>query len=170
MYKKIFPVVAGLLLCFTTAHAGKGAPDFESYEWTLINEEAQWAPRAGLQVVSLRNRFYLMGGRTPRPPTFPPIPGDSDIWGDVWKSNDKGASWQQILETDDAQHWPARAYFQAVTNGRYMYVLGGQNFKLEQNNCPPAVPGCPPFVSSSDFFNDVWRSRDGVHWKALHAQ
>jgi hypothetical protein len=62
MYKKIFPVVAGLLLCFTVANAGKGAPDFVSYEWTLINEEARWAPRAGLQVVSLENRFYLMGG------------------------------------------------------------------------------------------------------------
>jgi len=108
-----------------------------------------------------------MGGKTQRPPGFPPIPGDSDIWGDVWAGNDKGASWQQLLETDDAQHWPARAYFQAVTKGRYMYVLGGQNFKLEKNNCPPFVPVCPPFVSSSDFFNDVWRSREGVHWKQM---
>jgi hypothetical protein len=71
MYKKIFPVVAGLLLCFTAAHAVKGAPDFESYGWMLINEEARWAPRAGLQVISLRNRFYLMGGRTnTAPPGF----------------------------------------------------------------------------------------------------
>ena len=167
MYKKILPVVAGLLFCFTAANAGKGATDFESYEWTLTNEEARWAPRAGLQVVNLRNRFYLMGGRTPRPPGFPPIPGDSVIWGDVWMSDDKGSSWQQLLETDDAQHWPARAYFQAVTKGGYMYVLGGQNFQLEQNNCPPFVADCPPFVSSSDFFNDVWRSRDGVHWTQM---
>ena len=82
-------------------------------------------------------------------------------------SNYKGASWQRILDTNDEQHWPARAYFQAVTKGRYMYVLGGQNFKLEQNNCPPFVPDCPPFVSSSDFFNDVWRSRDGIHWMEM---
>jgi len=115
----------------------------------------------------LRNNFYLMGGRTPRPPTFPPIPGDSDIWGDVWTSSDKGASWQRILETDDEQHWPARAYFQAVTKGNHMYVLGGQNFKVEPNNCPPFVPDCPPFVSFSDFFNDVWRSRDGVRWQQM---
>ena len=148
-------------------HRAGGALDFGSYEWTLVNEEAEWAPRAGLQVVELRNRFYLMGGRTPRPPGFPPIPGDSDIWGDVWKSYDKGKTWVQILATDDEQHWPARAYFQAVTKGAYMYVLGGQNFKLEPNVCPPFVPDCPPFVSNSDFFNDVWRSRDGVHWEQM---
>jgi len=38
---------------------------------------------------------------------------------------------------------------------------------VEPNNCPPLVPGCPPFVSSSDFFNDVWRSRDGVNWQQM---
>jgi hypothetical protein len=43
-----------------------------------------------------------------------------------------------------------------------MFVSGGQNFSLEHNNCPSAVPGCPPFVSSSGFFNDVWRSREWV--------
>lgn len=95
-----------------------------------------------------------MGGRTPGPPSFPPIPGDSDIWGDVRKNHNKGKTRVQILVTDDEQHWPASAYFQAVTKGRYMYVLGGQNFKLEANVCPP-------FVSNSDFFNDVWRSKDG---------
>ena len=167
MHKKTLLLIGGLFLGLTFAYAGKGALDFASYEWTLINEEARWAPRAGLQVVSLRNRFYLMGGRTPRPPGFPPIPGDSDIWGDVWTSEDKGETWEKILETDDDQHWPARAYFQAVTKGRYMYVLGGQNFKLEPNDCPPFVSDCPPFVSSSDFFNDVWRSRDGIHWKQM---
>jgi hypothetical protein len=148
-------------------HRPGGALDFASYEWTLVNGEAAWAPRAGLQVVQLRNRFYLMGGRTPRPPSVPPIPGDSDIWGDVWISADRGRSWYQIMATDDEEHWPARAYFQAVSKGGFMYVLGGQNFKLEANDCPTFVPDCPPFVSNSDFFNDVWRSRDGVHWQQL---
>ena len=141
------------------------ATDIESYAWTLKNSEAGWSARAGLQVVELSDDFFLMGGRTPRPPSFPPIPGDSEIWGDVWKSTDRGETWEEILKTDDDSHWPARAYFQTLRKGKYMYVIGGQNFRVEPNECPPFVPDCPPFVSESDFFNDVWRSRDGVHWQ-----
>ena len=137
--------------------------------WELVNEHADWSPRAGLQVVQLYNSLYLMGGRTPRPPSDPFIPGDSDIWGDVWQSADNGNSWQNVLQTEDETHWPARAYFQAVTNNGYMYVLGGQNYKLEPNFCPPEAEACPPFISTSKFFNDVWRSIDGVKWEEMVA-
>ena len=44
------------------------ANDVQSYEWELINEDSEWSPRAGLQVVDLGHDFYLMGGRTPNPP------------------------------------------------------------------------------------------------------
>ncbi len=159
-------LIAALLLILTAvpAFASRGgASDFGTYEWTLVNEDARWEPRAGLQVVELHKRFYLMGGRTPRPPSFPPIPGDSDIWSDVWMSEDQGVSWEKILETGSEGHWPARAYFQAVTKDSSMYVLGGQNFKLVANPDPSG----PPFISTSDFFNDVWRSRDGIHWTQM---
>ncbi len=154
-----------LLLVLTMVHGAhpSNAREFVDYEWTEINPAAEWTPRAGLQVVSHGNTFYLMGGRTPRPPSFPPIPGDSDIWGDVWKSVDQGKSWTRILETDDSTHWPARAYFRAVTKGAFIYVLGGQNFQLIQNPDPSG----PPFISASEFFHDVWRSRDGVHWEIM---
>ena len=138
-----------------------GLRDFESYEWTEVNPDAEWAPRAGLQVVHQRGSFYLMGGRTPNPPSFPPVIGDSFIWGDVWRSQDLGETWTRLVETGSADHWPARAYFQAVTNGPFMYVLGGQNFKAGPLVCPPGVSNC------SDFFNDVWRSRDGVTWTQM---
>ena len=68
----------------------EAALDFESYEWTEVNGDAPWEARAGLQVVDIDGRFYLMGGRTPNPPSFPPIPGDSQIWGDVWISEETG--------------------------------------------------------------------------------
>jgi hypothetical protein len=148
-------------------------------EWTLVNESAEWTPRAGLQVLEQRGRFYLLGGRTPRPPSFPPIPGDSDIWGDVWRSDDRGESWMRILETNDDDHWPARAYFNDVwksrngrdwvectdaapwearaggivaSMGKYMYLLGGENGFL----CEP-FPGC-----EVPYFNDVWRFGGGA--------
>ena len=127
-------------------------PDFTSFEWTLINADAPWEPRAGLHVVPLNGRFYLMGGRTPLESE---IIGASTIWADVWVSDDAGASWKEILDTDAAGHWPARAYFQAVTKGGDMYVLGGQDFQ------EPPVP--------SNFYNDVWRSSNGVDWEQLTA-
>ena len=93
------------------------------------------------------------------------------IWSDVWRSRDLGRSWQKLVETDTPGHWPARAYFQAVTKGNAMYVLGGQNFNLVPNpGCaflPPGVPCDPPLVPASDFFNDVWRSENGRDWVCL---
>jgi hypothetical protein len=161
-------LLASVIVLCTLAAAGWAAADFASYSWTEVNSDATWEARAGLQVVELRNELYLMGGRTPRPPGFPPIPGDSDIWADVWTSADQGNSWTKILESDAEGHWPARAYFQAVTKGNYIYVLGGQNFNVIPNpGCPPFPSACPPLISTSDFFNDVWRSRDGIHWEQM---
>ena len=170
--------IAGLLILLLSglgvskglAESDRHGRDWSSYEWTLVSEDTGWEARAGLQVVDLRNNLYLMGGRTPRPPSYPPIIGDSEIWGDVWKSTDLGESWQKILETDDANHWPARAYFEAVTKGDFIYVIGGQNFKVIANpGCPPPYIDCLPFLPASDFFNDVWRSRDGVSWRRMTA-
>ncbi len=163
-------LVAVLGVSAGLADPSRTTPEWSTYEWSLISEDTGWEARAGLQVVELRDQLYLMGGRTPRPPTFPPIIGDSDIWGDVWKSPDQGETWQRILETDDATHWPARAYFEAVTKGGFMYVIGGQNFKVIPNpDCPPPYIDCSAYLPDSDFFNDVWRSRDGVHWRQMTA-
>ncbi|MGI9659038.1 MAG: hypothetical protein ACR2OD_09025 [Gaiellaceae bacterium] len=143
------------------------ALDFEAYEWEQVNRDAPWEARTGLQVVDLKGVFYLMGGRTP---IDSPVPGDGIIHGDVWRSTDDGESWQELIADTEAQgDWPARAFFSAVKKGRHMYVLGGQNFRLEPNQCPPPdiAPGCPPFVSVSDFFSDVWKSKDGINWKQL---
>lgn len=147
----------------------RGAPDVGAYAWTEVTDDAPWGGRAGLQAVELGNRLYVLGGRTPRPPQFPPIPGDSDIWSDVWASDDLGATWRQVLPHGGADHWSPRAYFQALTKNGRMFVLGGQDFEVVPNPvpCPPFVPFCPPFVSQSDFFSDVWSSDDGVHWTEL---
>jgi N-acetylneuraminic acid mutarotase len=116
------------------------------YAWDQVADGAPWGGRAGLRVVELDGDLLVLGGRTPKDS---PIPGDSELWGDVWRSADDGVTWDQIAETGEA--FPARAYFQAVTLNDEVYVLGGQNFGLP----------------SSTFFNDVWRSADGVGWEQV---
>ena len=173
---------AALLVVASASEAmAQGATDFSSYSWTKVYDGggAGWTGRAGLQAVELNNRLYVMGGRTPTPTFFNPF--GSVLWDDVWESRDLGATWQRIAAGPVADPvspdaiWSARGYFQAVTKGGAMYVLGGQDFSVAPNplypNCPqppgaPPVP-CPPFVPASSFFNDVWRSTDGVAWEEV---
>jgi hypothetical protein len=103
------------------------------------------------------------------PETF----GDSVFFNDVWASRDSGESWSRVSGGNGAP-WAARAYFQAVTKGRFMYVIGGQDSTVIDNpafpqvcgTLPPGIP-CPERILASTFFNDVWRSADGVHWRQM---
>ena len=90
---------------------GNNRKNFKHWSWEEVNPNANWSPRAGLQVLNHQNQFFLFGGRTPLDPALLPfpVPGASIIWGDVWKSQDYGISWDNILQTDDSSHWPARA-------------------------------------------------------------
>ena len=126
-----------LLLCLVTVlmaypALGDGTDKHHdsNLDWTQVADDPGWSPRAGLQVVDLRNNFYLMGGRTPIDPAIVPVFGASTMYSDVWKSRDRGENWELIKETEDPDSWPARAYFQAVTMKGKIFVLGGQNFKL----------------------------------------
>ncbi|MGB5320886.1 FlgD immunoglobulin-like domain containing protein [Lutimonas sp.] len=150
-----------------------------------------WYQRAGLQALNHKGKFFIFGGRTPLPI---PIPGASILHGDVWSSSDKGKSWKQELASNPTipgvipdpnatLHWANRAYFQAVKKGSFMYIIGGQDFTLVTvpnedfpDDCSddPIFPGgpippCEPTIQVpvSQFFNDVWRSRDGVNWRQM---
>jgi len=152
LQRAIATALAALALSTTVAGVGWGF-DIANWQWTRVTEAAPWARRAGLQVVEHWNLLFLMGGRTP---VSSPIPGASVIWNDVWLSWDQGSTWRPIVPAGRRAMWPARAYFQAVTKGPFIYVLGGQNFRVS----PQGVP-------VSDFFNDVWRSYDGVRWREM---
>ncbi|MGI9613481.1 MAG: hypothetical protein ACR2QO_11260 [Acidimicrobiales bacterium] len=151
--------------------------DLESYRWEQVADDAPWGGRAGLRVVEFDDALFLLGGRTPRQST---IPGDSEIWADVWRSDDLGVTWNPIATGESGPPWPARAYFQAVTTDDEILVLGGQDYGLEENPfCalleqglePPPGLGidpdapCPEFLPTSQFFNDVWASPDGIDWE-----
>lgn len=134
--------------------------NLESWTWETIKEnqlilpgdDSHWSARAGLQALNHKGKFYIFGGRTP----LNIFPGANQIHGDVWSSSDQGASWTKILASNPdfgrPNHWPNRAYFQAVSKGSYMYIIGGQDFS---------------FTGDSNFFNDVWRSKDGINWKNM---
>jgi hypothetical protein len=169
--------VAVVVACSLAAPAAGAAHQDDGQKkatWTEVlpngSEPApRWSARAGLQAVTLGDTVYVMGGRVPRDS---PIPGDSDLLNDVWSSEDQGKTWKNLVPTGSAPGmWAPRAYFASVTKGDYMYVLGGQDFNVIRNpGCPflpPGVPCDPPFVSSSQFFNDVWRSTDGIHWEQM---
>jgi hypothetical protein len=178
-------LAAALVACPGVAAAQtQRANDFTSYGWTKVYDgnDAGWAGRAGLQAVELNNQLFVLGGRTPTPTQLNPF--GSILWDDVWRSADLGATWERMAAGPVANPsepdpiWAARGYFQAVTKGGAMFVLGGQDFRVVQNpsfpNCPQLPPGvppapCPPYVPDSTFFNDVWRSTDGVQWDQVTA-
>lgn len=147
-----------------------GPTRFDDHRWTRVADGVPWGRRAGVEAVRLGDSFFLVGGRTPNPFTpFPegPIPGDSTIWGDVWRSDDRGATWTEVLSTRDSP-WPARSYHEVVVQGSRMVLLGGQNFLLDPNPaCGRDLFCFPRFVSRSDFYNDVWASTDGEAWELL---
>ena len=162
---KVFALT--LILAIPGAFANSASAEFNSFQWVETNPSASWAARAGHQVLNVNGTFFLIAGRSP---LDLPIPGASVIWGDVWYSTDRGASWTLLLpDAEEAGLWKNRAYFQAVEKAGYMYIIGGQNFIVEDNPCPPfpTTPPCPPLVANSDFFNDVWRSNDGINWEAM---
>jgi hypothetical protein len=163
------------------APAAPTVEELSQFTWQPVNPAAPWTARAGLRVVELGDRLLLMGGRTPNQST---TPGDSTLWADVWASEDEGVTWTQLMTGQEPGMWPARAYFQAVVKDDAVYVIGGQDFGLQENPyCalldqglkPPPGLGidpdapCPPFLPTSQFFNDVWRSTDGVTWEQLTA-
>ena len=63
-------LTARLVIAMTTCGflfscgADSASVDFTTLEWTLVNGDAPWERRAGLHVVELDDRLYLMGGRT----------------------------------------------------------------------------------------------------------
>ena len=176
---KLAKVTAFLLFTSVSVLAGngpKGGPSFETYEWEEIlatdlgdNDTmappifppfwpnvGHWEPRAGLEAAELHNKLFVIGGRTP----IPDAGFASIIHGDVWSSDDLGKTWAPLLvDPFDQLFWPNRAYHEVVTRGSFMYLMGGQNFA--------SAPSPGPCTNFSVFFNDVWRSADGVNWEQL---
>lgn len=109
--------------------------------WDEVTAHAGWSPRLAAGVVVFQGKMWVLGG------TEDYYFGDrSSLKNDVWYS-ENGRDWK--LATEHAE-WSPRAYHQAVVLGDAIYMLGGGNY-----------------VPDYHALNDVWSSRDGVHWRQV---
>nr|MCH9804123.1 kelch repeat-containing protein [bacterium] len=67
-----------------------------------------------------------------------------------------GVNW---IERTSAAPWQPRAGLSAVVLNEYIYVLGGSQ------NDDASIIG--PNGPARQYYNDVWRSPDGVEWELM---
>jgi len=109
--------------------------------WTLDVPAAPWEPRHCAGYVVHRDRMWIVGGDT----------NQFHYQDDVWCSDD-GVNWRQVA---DRVPWHTRAVHHTVVFEDAIWVMGGQCI-------PKHVPEVP-----EAFYNDVWRSEDGLHWERV---
>ncbi|MFO0889049.1 MAG: hypothetical protein U0790_07860 [Isosphaeraceae bacterium] len=116
--------------------------------WDRVNPETPvpWGPRVLHHTLVFQDRIWVIGGQTL--PQF--APAAQAIHGDVWNTSD-GVHWTRLVP--EPPSWSPRGMIggSAVHRGR-MWILGGGTYDT------PAHP-------QRQFFNDVWSSDDGVHWR-----
>jgi hypothetical protein len=116
--------------------------------WTQVNSgrPVPWAPRALHYTLVFRGKVWVMGGQTM--PAF--APAREVFYRDIWNSAD-GVHWERVLPEEP--WWPARGMIGgSVVFGDRMWILGGGTYDTPQ-------------TPDRRFYNDVWSSADGVHWK-----
>lgn len=114
--------------------------------WMLVNNEVPWGPRVLHYTAAFADKIWVIGGQT-----IPPIgPADETFYRDIWTTTD-GITWEQTKPAEP--FWPQRGMIggSAVKDGR-IWILGGGTYDT-------------PKTPQRKYFNDVWSSADGIHWK-----
>lgn len=117
-------------------------------QWTQVTEHVPWAPRVLHCTAVFRDRLWVLGGQTM--PGF--VAGTPErFYSDVWCS-DNGREWTQVA---DGCPWAPRGMIGGVAvHEGYLWLLGGGTYDTPQT--PTRL-----------FYNDVWRSRDGLAWERV---
>lgn len=117
----------------------------DGVHWERVADRAPWADRVLHYTVVHNGKIWVIGGQSM--PAF--APSEEIFYRDVWCSED-GATWTQVL---DEAPWAHRGMIggSAVFQGR-IWILGGGTYDT-------------PKIPRRNFFNDVWRSSDGVRWE-----
>ncbi len=133
--------------------------------WDLVLERAPWDGRRGHSVIVFDDgsgpAMYLLGGFTVHEAT-----GYRQYSNDVWKSTD-GKIWTEIKANNnpfDANgtwgSWIPRMNHSCVVANHggtdYIYLIGGFTMLNELSG-----------RYATKYFNDVWRSSDGISWDSL---
>jgi leucine-zipper-like transcriptional regulator 1 len=146
--------------------------------WVLETDDASWSPRVSHSTVVFNDKLWVMGGNL-----------DTDYYNDVWSSAD-GVNW--FLESDDGSSlWSDRKGSCSVVFNNRMWIIGGVDYGgisqvystlngkewVLEVEAPFEGRGhltCEVFnnkiyligghVYTSDYYDDVWSSEDGVNW------
>ncbi|MBI2626579.1 MAG: hypothetical protein HYW69_03240 [Candidatus Nealsonbacteria bacterium] len=153
-------------------------------DWSLIAENSPWGKRRSIQVVSFKDKMWLMGGWGPQ----------VGYRNDIWYSED-GANW---IEAAPNANWPAREGHSLVVFKDNLWLIGGVNYDeretkndvwysedginwLEATSSVPWVPRWDHAVTvfkdelwliggmdlNDNTFKDVWNSKDGQNWQLV---
>lgn len=119
-----------------------------AYRWSCVNSEVAWSPRDGAQLVSFQGKLFLLGGWNQYAGERTDLAGagtgsfESEVCSEVWCSDDDGR-WYLAATAP----WSGRHMHGAVVHDGHIWVIGAEN-------------GTP---------DDVWKSKDGVHWQLVAA-
>jgi hypothetical protein len=107
-------------------------------DWALETDDPGWCPRVSSSFAVFKNKMWILGGTE----DFYDH-SHAMVNSDVWSSVD-GKEWEQGTAKAG---WSKRAHAQAVVFDNRIWILGGGLWH-------------PQHLA----LNDVWCSKDGVHW------
>ncbi|NOU59313.1 DUF6242 domain-containing protein [Marinifilum caeruleilacunae] len=115
--------------------------------WTKVNEgaaaEQTFSARTNASVVNMNGDLYLTGGYSVA------FGAPQQPMADVWKSTDGGATWTN-LNAEFGEDFTPRGDGQLIAYNDELYLIGGRT-------------GFP-----YTYFNEIYKSADGVTWTKLN--
>lgn len=130
------PTTIAIIFILLIAIVGVGLA--EDLQWTEVTSSANWSERAYHATAVFDNKLWVVGGLNA-----------SGYQNDVWSSID-GVIWNC---TNSSPPFLPRGGHSLLTNGTYLFVIGGTNNSATSYNAITYVS-----------MHDVWMSSDGVFW------
>jgi|GEM_PF-2113650 len=121
--------------------------------WTLVNSDIETMDkRMYHKMVSFADKLWIIAGRASFHETI--FDEDTTIYeaNDIWVSEDDGETWTEVAEHASFEQ---RQNFQAVVHNNSLFIAGGFG-----------GDGYVSVQGKDSILNDVWRSENGIDWRA----